>query len=40
MCFGHIEYPWDDRTALKAALAELLNVDGPRMPKLPTSQEG
>lgn len=40
MCFGHIEYPWDDRTALRAALAEMLNVNGPGMPKLPTSQEG
>jgi len=40
MCFGHIEYPWDDRTALKAALAELLDVDGPDMPELPTSSKG
>jgi len=37
MCFGHIEYPWDDRTALRAALADQLGVDGPEMPKLPTS---
>jgi UDP-N-acetylmuramoyl-L-alanyl-D-glutamate--2,6-diaminopimelate ligase len=37
MCFGHIEYPWDDRTALKAALAKLLGVEGPQMPVLPTS---
>ena len=37
MCFGHIEHAWDDRTALKAALADLLGVDGPEMPKLPTS---
>jgi UDP-N-acetylmuramoyl-L-alanyl-D-glutamate--2,6-diaminopimelate ligase len=37
MCFGEIEYPWDDRTALRAALAELLGVAGPVMPKLPTS---
>ena len=22
MCFGKVEYPWDDRTALRAALAE------------------
>mgnify|MGYP001064894794 CR=1 FL=1 len=37
MCFGLIEYPWDDRTALKAALAERLGVPGPEMPELPTS---
>lgn len=36
MCFGEIEYPWDDRTALRAALAELLGVEGPEMPYLPT----
>ncbi len=37
MCFGHIEYDWDDRTALRAALAERLGVEGPEMPLLPTS---
>jgi UDP-N-acetylmuramoyl-L-alanyl-D-glutamate--2,6-diaminopimelate ligase len=37
MCFGEIEYPWDDRRAAKAALAELLDVSGPKMPVLPTS---
>jgi UDP-N-acetylmuramoyl-L-alanyl-D-glutamate--2,6-diaminopimelate ligase len=37
MCFGTVEYPWDDRTALKSALADLLNVAGPEMPVLPTS---
>jgi UDP-N-acetylmuramoyl-L-alanyl-D-glutamate--2,6-diaminopimelate ligase len=37
MCFDEIEYPWDDRTAIRAALAELLDVNGPKMPKLPTS---
>jgi UDP-N-acetylmuramoyl-L-alanyl-D-glutamate--2,6-diaminopimelate ligase len=36
MCFGEIEYPWDDRVALSAALAEYLHVDGPQMPELPT----
>jgi UDP-N-acetylmuramoyl-L-alanyl-D-glutamate--2,6-diaminopimelate ligase len=36
MCFGKVEYPWDDRTAMKAALAELLGVEGPAMPVLPT----
>ncbi|MDP3451061.1 MAG: UDP-N-acetylmuramoyl-L-alanyl-D-glutamate--2,6-diaminopimelate ligase [Anaerolineaceae bacterium] len=37
MCFGAVEYPWDDRTALRAALAEYMQVKGPRMPELPTS---
>lgn len=36
MCFGETEFPWDDRTALRAALAEYLGVDGPQMPYLPT----
>lgn len=38
MCFGEIEYPWDDRTALKAALAEFLGIEGPEMPYLPTEK--
>lgn len=38
MCFGEIEYPWDDRIAMKAALAELLGISGESMPVLPTSQ--
>jgi len=37
MCFGHIEYAWDDRTALRAALAERLGISGPEMPELPTT---
>ncbi|MBN1267846.1 MAG: UDP-N-acetylmuramoyl-L-alanyl-D-glutamate--2,6-diaminopimelate ligase [Anaerolineales bacterium] len=37
MCFGETEYLWDDRTAMRAALAEHLHVDGPEMPYLPTS---
>ena len=37
MCFGEIEYPWDDRVALQAALSELLGLPGPAMPYLPTS---
>lgn len=37
MCFGHIEYAWDDRIALRAALSELLGIKGPEMPTLPTS---
>jgi UDP-N-acetylmuramoyl-L-alanyl-D-glutamate--2,6-diaminopimelate ligase len=36
MCFGEVEYPWDDRAALRAALAERLGVRGPAMPYLPT----
>jgi UDP-N-acetylmuramoyl-L-alanyl-D-glutamate--2,6-diaminopimelate ligase len=38
MCFGEQEFPWDDRTALRAALAEHLGVPGPSMPFLPTSK--
>ncbi|MEJ2552005.1 MAG: UDP-N-acetylmuramoyl-L-alanyl-D-glutamate--2,6-diaminopimelate ligase [Anaerolineales bacterium] len=39
MCFGAIEYPWDDRTAMQVALAELLGIEGgPAMPYLPTSE--
>jgi UDP-N-acetylmuramoyl-L-alanyl-D-glutamate--2,6-diaminopimelate ligase len=36
MCFGEIEYAWDDRIAMRAVLAEHLNVTGPKMPYLPT----
>ncbi|MCK4801089.1 MAG: hypothetical protein KAS84_03795, partial [Anaerolineales bacterium] len=39
MCFGETEYPWDDRTATLAALAELLDRDGPDMPYLPTQEK-
>jgi len=39
MCFGEIEYPWDDRLAMRAALAELLGVEGPAMPYLPTQEK-
>jgi UDP-N-acetylmuramoyl-L-alanyl-D-glutamate--2,6-diaminopimelate ligase len=39
MCFGKIEYPWDDRIAMRAALAEHLGVDGPKMPYLPTQDK-
>jgi UDP-N-acetylmuramoyl-L-alanyl-D-glutamate--2,6-diaminopimelate ligase len=38
MCFGTTEYLWDDRTAMQAALAELLGLNGPRMPYLPTQE--
>ncbi|HNW95743.1 MAG TPA: UDP-N-acetylmuramoyl-L-alanyl-D-glutamate--2,6-diaminopimelate ligase [Anaerolineaceae bacterium] len=39
MCFGKTEYAWDDRQAVRSALAELLGVPGPAMPWLPTSKE-
>lgn len=39
MCFGVVEYPWDDRVAMRAALAELMHTTGPRMPYLPTQAE-
>jgi len=38
MCFGEIEYPWDDRIATRAALSEFLGIDGPSMPYLPTQK--
>jgi len=38
MAFGDVEYPWDDRQAMRAALAELLGVPGPPMPTLPTNK--
>ncbi|MBN2148350.1 MAG: UDP-N-acetylmuramoyl-L-alanyl-D-glutamate--2,6-diaminopimelate ligase [Anaerolineales bacterium] len=37
MCFGVTEHLWDDRIAMRAALAEHLGVDGPQMPWLPTT---
>jgi UDP-N-acetylmuramoyl-L-alanyl-D-glutamate--2,6-diaminopimelate ligase len=37
MCFGEREYPWDDRTAMRAAICERLVIPGPAMPNLPTS---
>jgi len=36
MCFGEVEYAWDDRIAMQAALAERLGKSGPKMPYLPT----
>ena len=36
LCFGAKEHPWDDRTAMRAALAEYLGIEGPDMPYLPT----
>ena len=38
MCFGTTEYLWDDRTAMRAALSELLGAEGPSMPYLPTKE--
>jgi UDP-N-acetylmuramoyl-L-alanyl-D-glutamate--2,6-diaminopimelate ligase len=35
MCFGTTEYPWDDRIAMRAAIAEFLGIPGPQMPFLP-----
>lgn len=39
MCFGRTEFLWDDRIAMRAALAELLGVDGPMMPYLPSQNK-
>jgi len=39
MCFGAVEYPWDDRVAMRAALSQLLGVEGPKMPYLPTQDK-
>ena len=38
MCFGETEYAWDDRIAMKAAIAEQLGISGPKMPYLPTQK--
>jgi UDP-N-acetylmuramoyl-L-alanyl-D-glutamate--2,6-diaminopimelate ligase len=37
MCFGTVEYAWDDRVALRSALADWRGVPGPAMPRLPTA---
>jgi UDP-N-acetylmuramoyl-L-alanyl-D-glutamate--2,6-diaminopimelate ligase len=39
MCFGKTEYLWDDRIAMRAALAELLGIPGPQMPYLPSQDK-
>jgi UDP-N-acetylmuramoyl-L-alanyl-D-glutamate--2,6-diaminopimelate ligase len=36
MCFGEIEYPWDDGQAMRSALAELLGLPPINMSYLPT----
>jgi UDP-N-acetylmuramoyl-L-alanyl-D-glutamate--2,6-diaminopimelate ligase len=38
MCFGSIEYPWDDRMAMYAAVAERLGMKADYPPNLPTSE--
>jgi UDP-N-acetylmuramoyl-L-alanyl-D-glutamate--2,6-diaminopimelate ligase len=38
MCFGETEYPWDDRTAMRAALSEQLGIAIIQMPWLPTQE--
>jgi UDP-N-acetylmuramoyl-L-alanyl-D-glutamate--2,6-diaminopimelate ligase len=39
MCFGEIEYPWDDRTAMRVAISEHLGIPGLQMPYLPTQDQ-
>jgi len=39
MCFGTVEYPWDDRVAMRAALSARLGSRGPAMPQLPTTSD-
>jgi len=39
MCFGKTEYLWDDRIAMRAALADFLDVEGPAMPYLPSQDK-
>jgi UDP-N-acetylmuramoyl-L-alanyl-D-glutamate--2,6-diaminopimelate ligase len=39
LCFGAKEFLWDDRVAVRAALCELLGVEGPPMPYLPTQDK-
>lgn len=38
MCFGDVEYPWDDRVAMRSAISDKLGVPGPAMPALPTNR--
>jgi len=39
MCFGATEYLWDDRVAMRAVLSELLGLEVPKMPYLPTQDK-
>lgn len=36
MCFGEVEYPWDDRIATRAALQQRLGLPTDAVPVLPT----
>lgn len=36
MCFETTEFPWDDRVAMRAAISEVMGVNSPQMPYLPT----
>ncbi len=36
MCFGETEYHWDDRVAMRSALADLMDLPPIEMPYLPT----
>ncbi len=38
MCFGDIEYPWDDRIALRVAIRKKMGIPTEDMPYLPTRQ--
>ena len=41
MCFGTVEYPWDDRVAMRAALLDVLGRPGEvEAPALPTTDDG
>ena len=40
MCFGTVEYPWDDRVVMRAALLERLGKPVPfDVPCLPTARQ-
>jgi UDP-N-acetylmuramoyl-L-alanyl-D-glutamate--2,6-diaminopimelate ligase len=39
MCFGNTEFPWDDRTAMRVALSEIMGLTGLKMPYLPTQDK-
>ncbi|MFN8381668.1 MAG: UDP-N-acetylmuramoyl-L-alanyl-D-glutamate--2,6-diaminopimelate ligase [Anaerolineales bacterium] len=39
MCFGKTEFIWDDRNAMRAALAEFLGIEGPQMQYLPSQDK-
>ena len=40
MCFGETEYPWDERLAMRAAVARKLGKPDPLVPELPTAGQG